>query len=919
MNEMIEVYEWCAHCRTPYVECPDGSHMQPTDEGLNRDELDAAPIGFKRIRSGYRRRILERLSEGGATVTEVAEAVDLLLPHASSELKRLRGEGLVATDRPVGERGARQAMTAAGWQALQSDEMARLESLRGVTPPLGALGCVLAVDGPRVLVALCERAAGSLILLPDRPLDAPDIFDDWSSGTEGVLQGWVWTEPMERRPRWFDSKRLKPIPPPTGEASSDRLDGWTDVSPAWGLLRLRSIEGSPEVRLSTGGWFGTTPEGTYPTLPKGVPIDGNWVIGALGEGGPEVSPDGPVICVGLDSFSREAVLAACAKSSLTLASLHEAPTEVIPIPLAVLSHWVERAHPRLSAVQRGRRLESLTVALSSPDDPRSRRQVDDATWRSFLRHWGGCEWQSGDDVEDHTIDTSTLSDIALQSVINWVNDAHPELPLNVACKLESKVPTQWSSITNLRVLLTEFQPSDATGMLLQSHPVLSSPWVQLRCANGTRVPIHLSPGRSAPPLGHIEGWNPPESAAEVVASRLSLGGPQDGGVTPSEADSEIAMLQAAVLSHPVGDESWANRIESTSALAAWIASEPRGRWARWQRLGPLLGDDWIGLLDPTEVPEDEIALAVVEGPLEWRIRATEDVRNRVIASPRLAHRLRRAAESASPSAAAWVASTLLSEVALLPQNQQIDLAQWGVDLLLDIPPARCADAITGLGWLAEQMPEKMQQEPNDWRERARSIAFALPLDHDLHLWSILEDWQSHGTGPTADAAHLIANHLPEEWWAPSAEDLFSILSEEVDSIEFLATLDVAWPALILRPAEEAHQLPGGQVNGHRGVRRTLLSRLERLAERAGWNHAELDDSPGAEMILDLALALRAARDLQRPKRGRSHAHVGWLAMPRTMWPPLDPQRMSEGDARISVRISMGQTAYREDLSRQPLA
>jgi DNA-binding transcriptional ArsR family regulator len=892
--------------------------MQPSDEGKSEEDSGSTAIEFKRIRSGYRRRILERLSDGGATVTEVAEAVDLLLPHASAELKRLRSEGLVASDRPEGERGGRQAMTAAGWHALQSDEMARLAVLRGVTPPEGALGCVLAVDGPRILVALCRRPAGSLILLPDRPLDAPDLFGDTSSGTEGVLEDWVWSEPMERRPRWFDSSQLKPIPPPSGDAKLARLDAWTDVSPAWGLLRLRSMEGSPVVRLSTGGWFGSTPEGAYPLPPMGVPTDGNWVIGALGEGGPEVLPDGAVICVGLDSFSREAVLTASARASLTLALLNEAPSEVMAIPLSVLPFWVERAHPRLSPAQRGRRLESLTAALSQPDDPRARRQVDDATWRSFLRHWGGCDWSHHEDVENRTIDISTLSDIAVNSLIKWVESAHPNLPLNIAMRPGTKVTSPISQMRTLQVLLTDSPPDEPTGMLLQPHPVLSSPWVQLRCANGIRVPLYLSPGRSAPPLAHIEGWSPPESAGEVVASRLSLGGPQDGGVTPAVADSEIALLQAAVLCHPVGDESWANRVESSSPLAAWIGSEPSGRWARWQRLGPALGDDWIGLLDPADVPENEIALAVIEGPVEWRLRATQDIRSRVGESPRLAHRLRRAAESASPSAAAWVASTLLSEVALLAQDQQVDLAQWGVDLLLDYPPARCADAITGLGWLSRQMPALTEQEPNDWRERARSIAFSLPMDHDLHLWALLEDWQSHESRPTSDAARLIVSHLPEEWWAPSAEDLLSILSEEEDGIEFLAATDVAWPALILRPADEEHQVPGGQVNTHGGVRRTLLSRLERLAESADWNQTDLDDSPGAEMILDLALGLRAVRDLQRPKRGRCHAYVGWLAMPRESWPPLNPHQISEGDVRISLRISIGATAYHEGLSQQHL-
>ena len=44
----------------------------------------------RRIRSGYRRRMLDHLADGGGTVSEIALAVGLRLPHASAELKRMR-------------------------------------------------------------------------------------------------------------------------------------------------------------------------------------------------------------------------------------------------------------------------------------------------------------------------------------------------------------------------------------------------------------------------------------------------------------------------------------------------------------------------------------------------------------------------------------------------------------------------------------------------------------------------------------------------------------------------------------------------------------------------------------------------------------------------------------------------------------
>ena len=58
-----------------------------------------------KIRSRYRRRLLNRLSEGGATVTSLAREIGLQIPHASAEaLRKLRNEGLVSSDLVAGSR-----------------------------------------------------------------------------------------------------------------------------------------------------------------------------------------------------------------------------------------------------------------------------------------------------------------------------------------------------------------------------------------------------------------------------------------------------------------------------------------------------------------------------------------------------------------------------------------------------------------------------------------------------------------------------------------------------------------------------------------------------------------------------------------------------------------------------------------------
>ena len=298
----------------------------------------------------------------------------------------------------------------------------------------------------------------------------------------------------------------------------------------------------------------------------------------------------------------------------------------------------------------------------------------------------------------------------------------------------------------------------------------------------------------------------------------------------------------------------------------------------------------------------------------WYHRLVEDVRSRIRVNSELAHSLRHSSELAPSAEAAWVAHILLSEIAWLSPELQSDLSSWGIDRFLEDPPPRCSAAISGLDWLANQYPERMLSESEDWRLQARSIGFSKPQNHDLHLWSLLDDWYVTGNRPHSTVMALIIERLPEEWWAPVSETILSVLSDDSDGISLIAEMDLAWPSLILRPEGELHRIPGGSSILHGGVRRTLLARLERITEHGNWS----EESPGAQMIEDLSEALRSARDLTPPNFGLSHPMVRWLALPVHRWPPKEVIQMSEGDARITARLTKMSSGWHADLSRNPM-
>jgi len=433
-----------------------------------------------------------------------------------------------------------------------------------------------------------------------------------------------------------------------------------------------------------------------------------------------------------------------------------------------------------------------------------------------------------------------------------------------------------------------------------------------------KIPVNLGSSLAFTTFSEDIIWEIPTTALEVEKSKQMLGNSE---VLPnlelSTDQSTERLIRFAVLCYPTGNEDWANRMEAQHPLVAWIASSPDSRWSRWQRIGVQLGVEWIDLMKPTDIPLSAIATAAIEFPQEWSDKVSESIRNRIRLDSNVAHHLRQSGETASSAEASWIASILFAESAWLTASQQDDISKWGIDRFFDHPPNRCQTAITGIDWLAQHVPENLQSEPDDWRVRARSIAFSLPLNHDLHLWAQLDDWLNLDTRPNSTIMRLIVERLPEEWWAPVAETLLTVLSDDIESHAFLESVDVAWPALILRPIEENHRLPGGTISQHGGVRRTLLSRLERLLERSNWFESE-NVGDGAKMIADLRDALQTVRTLSKPSPGRTHSRVGWLAVPSHLWPPEDSTCITDGDSRISSRLAKKASGWHVELSRNPL-
>ena len=886
------------------------------------EEAERAPARPpRRIRSGYRRRMLDHLADGGETVSGIALAVGLRLPHASAELKRMRQDGLVASDAEEGSRGGRQHLTAGGWNRLAEDELARMHGfLVGGRPP-SKVGCLLARDGPQLLLAYAKEPASPLIPLPRTPEITPSDPQAYSTGTAGVKLEWVWAVAREREPRWFDLPTLEPRSSPPRAISPESLEAWTDTADVIGLLRARLLDPRRELRLAVGEWFGEPDEDEWPPVPSPPPgTEQEWSLGEAHPATPSVRPAGPVVASLDDRLASSMVLTAAAHDALVIAesSLLGRPSE--PLPLAALATWVERAHPRLTTAERNRRLESLQRHLSRAGESRrgASHRCDESTWRRLLHDWGERNWSESGTSPPRLLDVRGLSETAWLSLLEWSvrdSDGPPVVLQHPHGKVDDQLLQTLLASARLRLLLLPEEGRSPTGHpTLRPDPIHPLPFVRLQLATDVSLPVRLTQRPPTAPATLPTDWSAPAGASEVEAAAESAAAWAAGAVAPevgTDDDPGLRML-SALLRYPDGDVEWADRMENADPHASWVASPAERRWSRWLRCGEQLGEHWIGLLSVEMVPLASLASVAANAPREWERAAHLHLTDNLRREADLGLRLRPLVDDGSldEAASCWLAAALTSQVAWLGSALMRDLPTWVVQRLAKSPPTNIVEALSALDWLEQQ--GRFEQ---GWATPLREAATAAEPDSHLAAWAaLLAVYEVDEPLPRSALPALL--ELPLDWWATQAEQQLLLLLDEPEGRDLLASADVSWPAVILRSPGELCRVPGAGFQEHPGCSAVLRDRLDRLHVQPGWpGEDELENVPGAAALFDLANALTDANSKTAPSSGRTHQHVGWLARAEGTWPDFSADEVAAGEAHIADRLSRRLSGHHTGLLR----
>ena len=867
------------------------------------------PVTFSRIRGSYRRRLLDHLSDGPSTVTGSSKAVTLRLPHASAELKRMREEGLIQSDSGPGQRGAKQHLTAAGWQVILGDELARLAESRIDSIPEHAIGKLLAKDGPQLLLAYTKSLTSPLIPLPWSGDFSHSEQTVISSGIKGVKAEYVWAVAREAEVRWYDLTSLEQVPPPSEDQSTSSLSDWVEPAPVIGLVRARLLDPRQSLKLAIGSWFGEPGQEGWPDLPMPMGESESWTLGTAHESSSPLQSQCPICAILPDRLSTTTLLSAASNGALVIAEASLLGRQGDAIPLSILDSWINRAHPRLTQTERRHRLQGLIQAIRKGRRKRSGNiRVEESTWRRFQSDWSKHQWIEKSEVENIIIDVQGLSSTAWLSLIDWSLARQETTPVVLQYPPGHHDQDQLHSVfqdPRTRLAILSQEPEEPLAYpTLRPDPIRPLSWYLLKLAGDVELPCkvtHRPPPSftSPPPL-----WVPPNSASTleevVVAARLAAGdsAPPDA----SEESSEEMRLFAASLRYPEGDADWADRIESVDPLAAWIACPDDNRWPLWRRQSNQLGADWISLLPVEKVPIEFLAEVAGTAPNEWQVLAHNHLVQRIRDEDDLALRLRTLIDSHhfNDVASSWLTSTLLSQVAWLPLELASDLARWAPNSIAKSLPSNIIPALTGLIWLSSQ-----GELDDNWVRDIEASQRSSPI---INGWISLLSTVRDDRSPSVEEIREITS-LPIEWWAPFSPLLFNIITEGVDGREMLLGESIPWASALFRKIGEIHTIPGlGEIE-HPGCPTDLVSRLERILQGV---EIEVELQGFAELT-DILNTLKSILVDTKPVVGQIHPMIGWLLQPRERWPAFSATEIVNGDPEVAARLAAGISGYHDGL------
>ena len=289
-----------------------------------------------RIRSGYQRRILDWLADGGGTVSDISEQLKLRMPHVSLALRQLRDSGDVVREDQSGIRGAVHRLTTAGIERLQQDSLHRIKKYVKEIPVSGEI-ILLSRDDSTLLLGYVNEPPSPLIHLPEEA----NLFDSAPSNDSNGNDGGRWAVARGNGIIWYDIDSLQRVEPPVKTDAGTLVD-WSQQIRKIGLVSARLLDNSIIWNITEGTWLKSPSNNSQ--LPP-VLGNGEYILGHA-PGDIEISPPLGIHGHLSSTILRSLTLSSLSQDAIVIGELRENES-IRLLPLAILREWLIRRHPRI--------------------------------------------------------------------------------------------------------------------------------------------------------------------------------------------------------------------------------------------------------------------------------------------------------------------------------------------------------------------------------------------------------------------------------------------------------------------------------------------------------------------------------------------------------------------------------------------
>lgn len=861
-----------------------------------------------KIRSGYQRRILDWLTDGGGTISEAATRVGLRLPHASATFKKLRTEGLVTIDQSENQRGAIQRLTPKGWARIEHDETSRLSEINIDNIPDKAIGCLIARDGAMLLLGYLNQPKKEGFLLPSKPIQVSTTNIERSNGNIGVEADWAWAVSREAKPRWFSLPNLEPINNPN-TAIQEGITNWNQKEKSIGLIRARLLEPDKPFSLAVGSWFLPPPSELMPKLPALLNEDYSWTLATFHDNNHKIKPQQPVIAEINRRLGINLLLEAAACDGIVIGEEGLLSREIDSLPISILGHWIKRIHPKLTQKSQKTRFDFLLGELGVSNRTRKKRRSsgEQSTWSKFRLDWANSSWREDIESNDLFFDNSQLRKNALLSIIDWAMKDSKGVPLSIQWprniilgKKDSEYILRYPA---LRIIITEKWQGSKPTLLLREAEHSNLPIMDLCLERGLRLPISVE-------ISTLETTNPIAEEKFIIPSQL-MDLIKKSRIDLHNNSNELQLLIESCKQFPTGNEFEANKLEYDNPLESWIITPSNFRWLRWQRISKRVENHWVELLPPELVPIEQIGTIALNAPTMWKLNARKILNSKLQLNPDISLDLRKILLKGTPEEKAWWFSCLMCSAQWIAPSIRINLIEVGlkpwINLHHKLSLKDFAEVLNSLNWM-----QRLDEIDDSWISLMTSSEM-INETNEVKLWMSLISKFRNKSKINFEGISEIISVFDIEWWAPLAEEFFKICIETPKGRAWLEKKDIPWTAAILREPEEIHNFPGFGITTHPGCSSDFLEYVEQYLSKTDVEK----DTRGISQIIDLKNALNSVRKGIPPQIGKSHKHCGWLVQPIELWPELNLLIDNSGDKTISRRIFLKKTGFHNDLKISP--